>query len=95
MGFRGEDNGGSFMGLACFLGDLGLGELFTSTWRIGDFKGEQRSSSSWFTVTLFGDAVGKRIDLFGWIDVDLPGVMVSRASLRGVERGWRSSWRGL
>jgi len=75
------------MGEGCFIGLAGfLGDLFTSTLRMGDFAGEQRRSSSWFTVTLFGDAVGNRVDLFGWIDGDLQGVRVFRAGLRGVRK---------
>ena len=37
-------------------------------------------------MTLFGDAVGNRVDLFGWIDGDLQGVLVFRAGLRGVRK---------
>ena len=69
------------MGLAGFLGDL-----FTSTFRIGDLAGEQSKSSSWFTVTLFGDADGKRFALFGWIEGDLQGVRAFSAGLRGVRK---------
>lgn len=74
--FMGE---GCFIGLAAFLGDL-----FTSTLRIGDLAGEQSKSSSWLTVTLLGEAVGKRVDLFGCIEGDLQGVRAFRAGLRGV-----------
>ena len=45
---------GCFMGLVDFLGDL-----FTSTLRIGDFAGEQSNSSIWSTLTLPGNAAGK------------------------------------
>ena len=78
------------LGLAGFLGDL-----FTSTFRIGDLAGEQSKSSSWFTVTLFGDADGKRVALFGWIEGDLQGVRVFRDGLRGVRKvGDLSSFTG-
>lgn len=69
------------MGLAGFLGDR-----FTSTLRIGDLDGEQSKSSSWLTVTLFGDADGKRFALFGWIEGDLQGVRAFSAGLRGVRK---------
>ena len=69
------------MGLAGFLGDL-----FTSTLRIGDLDGEQSKSSSWLTVTLFGDADGKRFALLGWIEGDLQGVRAFSAGLRGVRK---------
>ena len=86
VGLEGEKRA-RFMGEGRFIGLAGfLGERSTSTLRIGDFAGEQRRSSSWFTVTLFGDAVGKRFALFGWIEGDLQGVRDFRAGLRGVRK---------
>jgi len=86
VGLEGEKRA-RFMGEGCFIGLAAfLGDLFTSTLRIGDFTGEQSKSSSWLTVTLLGDAVGKRVDLFGWIEGDLQGVRAFSAGLRGVRK---------
>jgi len=90
VGFEGE-NRARFMGEGCFIGLAGfLGDLPTSTLRTGDLTGEQRRSSSWLTVTLLGDALGKRFALFGWIEGDLHGVRAFRAGLTGVLNGLAS-----
>lgn len=84
VGFEGE-NSARFMGEGCFIGLAGFrGDLPTSTLRTGDLTGEQRRSSSWLTVTLLGEALGKRFALFGWIEGDLHGVRAFRAGLTGV-----------
>ena len=90
VGFEGE-NSARFMGEGCFIGLAGfLGDLATSTLRTGDLTGEQRRSSSWLTVTLLGEALGKRFALFGWIEGDLHGVRAFRAGLTGVLNGLAS-----
>ena len=90
VGFEGE-NRARFMGEGCFIGLAGfLGDLPTSTLRTGDLTGEQRRSSSWLTVTLLGEALGKRFALFGWIEGDLHGVRAFRAGLTGVLNGLAS-----
>jgi len=90
VGFEGE-NSARFMGEGCFIGLAGFrGDLPTSTLRTGDLTGEQRRSSSWLTVTLLGEALGKRFALFGWIEGDLHGVRAFRAGLTGVLNGLAS-----
>ena len=90
VGFEGE-NRARFMGEGCFIGLAGfLGDLASSTLRTGDLTGEQRRSSSWLTVTLLGEALGKRFALFGWIEGDLHGVRAFRAGLTGVLNGLAS-----